>query len=66
MINNLREQMYRYRLEYLKDFSTHMRLYIEHKKIYEAVAARDKKLARQLITEHIYHQELTVIRNIQE
>lgn len=66
IVNNLREQMYRYRLEYLKDFSTHMRLYIEHKKIYEAVAARDKKLARQLITEHIYHQELTVIRNIQE
>ena len=26
MLNNLREQMYRYRLEYLKDSSSHMRL----------------------------------------
>ena len=41
MVNNLREQMYRYRLEYLKDFSTHSRLDEEHVKIFEAVSARD-------------------------
>ena len=40
MVNNLREQMYRYRLEYLKDFSTHSRLDEEHVKIFEAVSAR--------------------------
>lgn len=66
IVNNLREQMYRYRLEYLKDYTTHDRLYSEHQQIVDAVAARDKTLARKLIVEHIYHQELTVIKNIQE
>ncbi len=66
IVNNLREQMYRYRLEYLKDYTTHDRLYKEHEEIVVAIADRDKALARKLIVEHIYHQELTVIKNIQE
>ena len=66
IVNNLREQMYRYRLEYLKDYTTHDRLYKEHEEIVVASADRDKALARKLIVEHIYHQELTVIKNIQE
>lgn len=66
IVNNLREQMYRYRLEYLKDYTTHDRLYKEHEQIVEAIAGRDKDRARKLIVEHIYHQELTVIKNIQE
>ena len=66
IVNNLREQMYRYRLEYLKDYTTHDRLYKEHEEIVAAIADRDKALARKLIVEHIYHQERTVIKNIQE
>lgn len=66
IVNNLREQMYRYRLEYLKDYSTHERLYEEHKRIYEAVVSNDKVHAQQLIIEHIYHQERAVIKNIHE
>lgn len=66
MVNNLREQMYRYRLEYLKDFSTHSRLDEEHVKIFEAVSARDIESATALIREHIYNQEVTVVKNIQE
>lgn len=66
IVNNLREQMYRYRLEYLKDYTTHDRLYKEHEEIVAAIADKDKALARKLIVEHIYHQELTVIKNIQE
>ena len=66
IVNNLREQMYRYRLEYLKDYTTHDRLYKEHQQITDAVSDRDKERARKLIVEHIYHQELTVIKNIQE
>lgn len=37
MINNLREQMYRYRLEYIKDKSTHARLVDEHNRIIDAM-----------------------------
>lgn len=66
MVNNLREQMYRYRLEYLKDFSTHNRLDEEHVQIFEAVSERDSARAKALIHEHIYNQEVTVVKNIQE
>lgn len=66
IVNNLREQMYRYRLEYLKDYTTHDRLYSEHEQIVAAIAGRNKEQAKKLIIEHIYHQELTVIKNIQE
>lgn len=43
IVNNLREQMYRYRLEYLKDYTTHDRLYKEHEEIVAAIADRDKR-----------------------
>ena len=66
ILNNLREQMYRYRLEYLKDFTTHAQLDDEHTRIYQAIKAGDREWAKQLIHDHIYNQEITVIRNIQE
>ncbi|MGN0204397.1 MAG: GntR family transcriptional regulator [Coprococcus sp.] len=66
ILNNLREQMYRYRLEYLKDIEARPRLVEEHKKILDAVIRRDKENAVKLIEEHIYIQEVTVIRKIQE
>ena len=58
ILNNLREQMYRYRLEYLKDFSSHARL------LEEAIAARDQKNAAMIIKAHIENQEISVIRNL--
>ncbi len=35
ILNNLREQMYRYRVEYLKDTDSHEKLDGEHQAIYE-------------------------------
>ncbi len=64
ILNNLREQMYRYRLEYLKDSESHGRLIDEHEQILNALSTRDKANAVKLINEHIYIQELTVIRKI--
>ena len=66
IINNLREQMYRYRLEYLKDTQSHDRLVEEHQKIVNAIIEKNKEEAVRLIQEHIYIQELTVIKKIQE
>ena len=66
ILNNLREQMYRYRLEYLKDVGARPRLVEEHKEILDAVIRRDKESAVKLIEEHIYIQEVTVIKKIQE
>ena len=64
ILNNLREQMYRYRLEYLKDFSSHARLLEEHRQLMEAIAARDQKNAAMIIKALIENQEISVIRNL--
>lgn len=66
ILNNLREQMYRYRLEYLKDTQSHSRLVDEHQRIVSAIIEKNKEEAVRLIQEHIYIQELTVIKKIQE
>ena len=42
MLNNLREQMYRYRVEYLKDETIYPRLLKEHKDIAESLRRKDK------------------------
>ena len=41
ILNNLREQMYRYRMEYLKDRDAHQQLVQEHAEILKALAAGD-------------------------
>ena len=66
ILNNLREQMYRYRMEYLKDKNFHQRLVEEHRMIVSAIEKKDKETAVSLIREHIYVQELTVIKHITE
>ena len=66
LLNNLREQMYRYRLEYLKDTQSHDRLVEEHQRIVDAIIDKNKEEAVRLIQEHIYIQELTVIKKLQE
>mgnify|MGYP002920825811 FL=1 len=57
--------MYRYRLEYLKDTQSHDRLVEEHQRIVDAIIDKNKEEAVRLI-EHIYIQELTVIKKLQE
>ena len=59
-------QMYRYRLEYLKDTQSHDRLVEEHQRIVDAIIDKNKEEAVRLIQEHIYIQELTVIKKLQE
>lgn len=65
MLNNLREQMYRYRLEYLKYDLAHQTLIEEHESIIEALYKRDKDTSTKLIVRHVYNQELTVMKKIQ-
>ena len=63
---NLREQVYRYRFEYVKDFSYHENLIREHDQITEAILAGDVETAQKIMKEHIYNQEQIVIRNLQK
>ena len=63
LLNNLREQMYRYRVEYLKDGSAYPKLLEEHKKIYDGLSRKDKTFVVKVTGEHIIHQE-SVVKNI--
>lgn len=64
ILNNLREQMYRYRLEYIKDASKHQILLVEHDHILKAIKNRHVAEARTAIREHIDNQEITISQNI--
>ena len=64
LLNNLREQMYRYRLEYLKDEKVHDRLISEHKEIIKNLEERDVEKAKSNITDHIYRQASTVSKRL--
>lgn len=66
ILNNLREQMYRYRLEYIKDEDKRQVLLAEHTLILDAIKGRRVAEAKKAIREHIDNQEITVSRNIKE
>ncbi len=63
ILNNLQEQMYRYRLEYIKDTAKHQILLVEHDHIFRALECRVTE-AKAAMREHIDNQEITVSRNI--
>lgn len=63
MLNNLREQMYRYRVEYLKDPQNHEQLLNEHEAIYQGIVKKDKDAVTAMIRKHISNQ-VDVVKNI--
>lgn len=66
MIGNFSQQMYRYRLEYVKDESHYEQLIAEHRRIYEAIRDQDPENGANAIKLHIDNQEKAVIRMIAE
>ena len=66
LLNNLREQMYRYRMEYLKDIAVRRTLAEEHKSICEALRARDEKKALDYVQLHIDNQQKAIIRSLNQ
>ena len=64
LINNLSEQMYRYRFEYIKDSTQHQRLIDEHRMIYESIVKKDKEAASQAAHVHIDNQKKAIIAQI--
>lgn len=64
ILNNLREQMYRYRLEYIKDEQKRKALVDEHESLLNAISARDVEAAKEAIKQHINNQEKTIIENL--
>lgn len=64
VLNNLREQIYRYRVEYLKEEETRNVLVKEHEELYNAVKARDVEKAQEISFEHIENQRKAIIQTI--
>lgn len=62
MINNLAEQMYRYRFEYIKDAKNHQRIIEEHNMIFMSLSKKDKAAAANAVITHIDSQEKSIIQ----
>lgn len=61
ILNNLREQMYRYRMEYLKDKHTYTQLLREHDEIVAALKKHDEQEALKCISRHVERQKEHII-----
>ena len=61
LLNNLREQMYRYRIEYLKKKEYYPQLLAEHEAIIAAIEGHDKEKATEITGQHINNQVDTVV-----
>lgn len=60
LLNNLREQIYRYRVEYIKKVENHPILIREHEAIYNALVKHNKEEAKLSICEHVENQATAV------
>lgn len=64
LLNNLHEQMYRYRIEYLKNPEVYQKLLKEHEEIIEHISSREKEKATQVVCRHIDNQVEAVMDKI--
>ena len=65
LLNNLREQIYRYRVEYLKNKDNYPALIQEHEEIVEALKAHDKDKVTEAMHKHVTNQAKAVKEVIQ-
>jgi DNA-binding GntR family transcriptional regulator len=65
LLNNLREQVYRYRVEYIKDPKNYPTLIKEHEAIVNGLKTRDKDAATLAMHEHVENQAVAVKAVIQ-
>lgn len=66
LLNNLREQVYRYRVEYIKDPQNYPVLIREHEAILLALQERNVKKAESAMHEHVANQAAAVKNVIQQ
>ena len=64
LINNLRDQMFRYRIEYLKDAENRQSLIREHDELWESLKNRDFNRTRKHMRRHIERQMDAVLAKI--
>lgn len=64
LLNNLRDQLYRYRLEYIKDESTRKKLIEEHLVIISTLENKNVEEAKKAMKEHIVNQEESILDSL--
>lgn len=64
LLNNLREQMYRFRVEYLKRRDHHLQLVEEHEQIIAYLISKNQEQVAEVIGQHIDNQASTVLDTI--
>ena len=64
LLNNLREQMYRYRVEYLKEEQTRNLLVNEHEELVKAICDGNVERAQEISFNHLENQRKAIIRTI--
>ena len=64
LLNNLREQIYRYRVEYLKNVELYPRLIEEHETILKALQDRNQELVVEAMRDHVENQATAVTQII--
>lgn len=60
LLNKIREQMYRYRVEHLKNEEVYPQLLAEHDEIIQYISKKDKEKAKKIVCQHIDNQFKTV------
>ncbi|HHW31241.1 MAG TPA: GntR family transcriptional regulator [Clostridiaceae bacterium] len=66
IVSNLREQVQRFRVIYLKDYSSQKDIESEHEEIIEAIAKKDPEAALNAAKRHIKNQEIGIINAIKK
>jgi DNA-binding GntR family transcriptional regulator len=64
ILNNLREQVQRFRVIYIKDYSSPNNLIKEHSEILETLSNRDSESARNSAKSHILNQEASILSSL--
>lgn len=66
ILANLRENMYRYRMEYAKNKESRDQLIKEHNRMIETLIKRDSIEGLKIVEEHIRNQEKVILEKIEE
>lgn len=64
--NNLREQVQRFRVIYLKEHSIYREIIKEHMEIYDAIIKKDVESAHKLAQRHIKNQQEAIVKALKK
>lgn len=66
LLNQMREQMYRYRVEHVKGKERHKMIMDEHRELTDCIERRDEAAAKACIDRHIDNQILSIMEGLEK